>query len=79
MESVSRWLTGSRATDLRRTQVRASRSSARTPCPHSTPLTKDPAATYQKLIAGDYDTLGLALWGQINYDPRMNYTANAIT
>jgi hypothetical protein len=42
-------------------------------------LTKDPAKGYAKLIAGDYDTLGLALWGQIDYDHRMNYTANAVT
>jgi ABC-type sugar transport system substrate-binding protein len=42
-------------------------------------LTADPAASYKKLIAGDYDTLGLALWGQIKYDTRMNYTANAVT
>ena len=40
-------------------------------------LTADPAASYTKLIGGDYDTLGLALWGQIDYDTRMNYTANA--
>ncbi len=42
-------------------------------------LTADPAASYKKLIGGDYDTLGIALWGQIDYDHRMNYTANAIT
>jgi ABC-type sugar transport system substrate-binding protein len=42
-------------------------------------LTKDPKSAYPKLIGGDYDTLGLALWGQIDYDHRMNYTANAIT
>ena len=42
-------------------------------------FTADPAASYKKLIAGDYDCLGLALWGQINYDTRMNYTANAVT
>jgi ABC-type sugar transport system substrate-binding protein len=42
-------------------------------------LTADPAASYTKLVGGDYDTLGMALWGQIDYDHRMNYTANAIT
>ena len=42
-------------------------------------LTADPAASYKKLIGGDYDSLGLALWGQIKYDTRMNYTANAVT
>ena len=42
-------------------------------------FTADPAASYKKLIAGDYDSLGLALWGQINYDTRMSYTANAVT
>ena len=44
-----------------------------------TKLTADPAASYTKLIGGDYDSLGLALWGQINYDTRMSYTANAVT
>jgi hypothetical protein len=42
-------------------------------------LTADPAASYKKLVGGDYDSLGLALWGQIKYDTRMNYTANAVT
>lgn len=40
--------------------------------------TADPAAGYKKLIGGDYESQGLAMWGQISYDTHMNYTKNGI-
>src|SRR4051794_12993852 len=42
-------------------------------------LIKDPAATFKKYAAGDYESYGLAAWGDISYDTHMNYTANAVT
>ena len=42
-------------------------------------LVKDPAASFAKLSGGDYETQGLAAWGQVSYDTHMNYTANAVT
>lgn len=41
--------------------------------------TADVAGAFKKLYAGDYDTQGVALWGQISYDKRMNYTAEGVT
>lgn len=42
-------------------------------------LIKDPAATFKKFAEGDYESYGLAAWGQISYDTHLNYTANAVT
>jgi ABC-type sugar transport system substrate-binding protein len=42
-------------------------------------LTQDAAAGFAKVYSGDYETQGLALWGQISYDTHMNYTANGVT
>ena len=75
-QKMADWFAGLQIPPWRRDA--SSRSSARTASMRSRPSPRT-RRRYTKLIGGDYDTLGLALWGQIDYDHRMNYTANAIT
>jgi len=42
-------------------------------------LIKDPAETFKKFAAGDYESYGLAAWGAISYATHMNYTKNGVT
>jgi ribose transport system substrate-binding protein len=42
-------------------------------------LTNDAKAGFETVYGGDYESQGLALWGQISYDTHMNYTANGVT
>jgi hypothetical protein len=42
-------------------------------------LTQDAAGGFATVYGGDYETQGLALWGQISYATHMNYTANGVT